>query len=669
MQSATSLAQTISGLANNLQQTRYNADQDIGSAVANVNTDLDKLTTINAALQHASIADQPQDELLDQRDQELKDLTQYLDVGVTYNKDNSVSLYTKTTQLLSAQTGIRYHLSYTPAGSVNAFTSDQKLSSLTIIQVDANGDPTGQGTPVPLATGGKSANITTTIESGKILGLMSIRDSEVPKMLAQLDSLASGLRNAVNKINNNGVGYPPPTSLTGTRLISSDQPVGFQGTAMIAALDQNGKPAPSPYPNQPGGLTPPLTLDFSKIYGPNGIGQPTVADIENEINQYYGPPANRASMGPLADTQLVAISDNTAGPFQFDLQFNNPSTSNLNVTIVKVNGASLPAGTTVSATAGQLTRSSPGVAPFSVAVAGPGPYTIPVEVQVTDPTTGTTYDDTINYSVPAAASGLRGDRYSVNSLGGTATPPQSNATIVVPTTNQRLATAQMVDSNGNPVVNPTQPAYLQIVGNNGTTLGIDEMTSQEVGVPSSQVPATNDGFSGYFQLNDFFTQNNSTILGSSAENLAVNKSIAADPELMSVGQLSLSPQPSDPNSALYTYEVGISSNGAANALASLQEQSITFPPAGTLPKFSNTISSYASEIYAYAGGRSNLATSNLDQQNILQKSYDSQATSVSGVNLDEELANTVLYQNAYSASARIITVVNTLFGVLLQAGT
>jgi flagellar hook-associated protein 1 FlgK len=56
----------------------------------------------------------------------------------------------------------------------------------------------------------------------------------------------------------------------------------------------------------------------------------------------------------------------------------------------------------------------------------------------------------------------------------------------------------------------------------------------------------------------------------------------------------------------------------------------------------------------------------MKQQDILGKSYDERLSSVSGVNLDEELANTVLFQNAYSASARIITVVSTLFDTLLN---
>ncbi|WP_242506547.1 flagellar basal body rod C-terminal domain-containing protein [Piscirickettsia salmonis] len=38
-----------------------------------------------------------------------------------------------------------------------------------------------------------------------------------------------------------------------------------------------------------------------------------------------------------------------------------------------------------------------------------------------------------------------------------------------------------------------------------------------------------------------------------------------------------------------------------------------------------------------------------------------------GVNLDEEAANLIQFQQAYQASARVITVAQTLFSSLLQA--
>jgi len=53
------------------------------------------------------------------------------------------------------------------------------------------------------------------------------------------------------------------------------------------------------------------------------------------------------------------------------------------------------------------------------------------------------------------------------------------------------------------------------------------------------------------------------------------------------------------------------------------------------------------------------------QQGLLNQAVDAQQ-GLSGVNLDEEAANLIKYQQAYQASARIISVVDTLFQTLIS---
>ena len=54
------------------------------------------------------------------------------------------------------------------------------------------------------------------------------------------------------------------------------------------------------------------------------------------------------------------------------------------------------------------------------------------------------------------------------------------------------------------------------------------------------------------------------------------------------------------------------------------------------------------------------------QRGVLDKAISSR-DSVSGVNLDEEAANLIRFQQAYQAAAQVITVANTLFDTLLNA--
>jgi flagellar hook-associated protein 1 FlgK len=69
----------------------------------------------------------------------------------------------------------------------------------------------------------------------------------------------------------------------------------------------------------------------------------------------------------------------------------------------------------------------------------------------------------------------------------------------------------------------------------------------------------------------------------------------------------------------------------------------------------------------YVSQRSAEATDNAANTKILYDGFVSKSDAASGVNLDEELANTVTFQNAYSATARVITIVNKMYEDLLQA--
>jgi flagellar hook-associated protein 1 FlgK len=56
-----------------------------------------------------------------------------------------------------------------------------------------------------------------------------------------------------------------------------------------------------------------------------------------------------------------------------------------------------------------------------------------------------------------------------------------------------------------------------------------------------------------------------------------------------------------------------------------------------------------------------------DSFKTLLSGAEQRLSSVQGVNLDEEAANLIQYQQSYSASARIITVAQEIFNTLLSA--
>jgi flagellar hook-associated protein 1 FlgK len=56
----------------------------------------------------------------------------------------------------------------------------------------------------------------------------------------------------------------------------------------------------------------------------------------------------------------------------------------------------------------------------------------------------------------------------------------------------------------------------------------------------------------------------------------------------------------------------------------------------------------------------------LETQNLIMKQLEEMRQSVSGVNMDEELANMIKYQHGYSAAARFITTVNSMLDTLIN---
>ena len=103
------------------------------------------------------------------------------------------------------------------------------------------------------------------------------------------------------------------------------------------------------------------------------------------------------------------------------------------------------------------------------------------------------------------------------------------------------------------------------------------------------------------------------------------------------------------------------------AIAKLGIQGVDFAAAGGLGQTKIPFGAYAGQIIGAAATNAKASQAQKENAQTLLDGYNKRSDSISGVNLDEELANTIIYQNSYSASARIITVVSTLFDTLIQA--
>ena len=179
---------------------------------------------------------------------------------------------------------------------------------------------------------------------------------------------------------------------------------------------------------------------------------------------------------------------------------------------------------------------------------------------------------------------------------------------------------------------------------------------------------TYSGFSNYFGLNDFFVTPGK-VQGGSTTGLSalikVRDDIASNPTKLSRGTLTatLVPAPVAGDTA-----IAAGDNTIAQALADKFLEPISFTAAGNLSLTTTTLAGYAGEILSANSVSASLAEKSLGLKSALAQELSFRTQSISGVNVDEELKNMVIYQNAYRATARIVQVVADLFDVLTTLG-
>ena len=146
-----------------------------------------------------------------------------------------------------------------------------------------------------------------------------------------------------------------------------------------------------------------------------------------------------------------------------------------------------------------------------------------------------------------------------------------------------------------------------------------------------------------------------------AQGFSVNSNMASSPSSLPFAQANITSSTVAGNSIL--------GSGDARGLIALQNLANarqTFGAAGGMGAQVSTLSDYAANFYQDISTRSNAAsTANTTQSDRLAEAQTRQS-SESGVNLDEELSNMMIYQQAYAAGARMLQVGQQLYDTLLQ---
>lgn len=212
-----------------------------------------------------------------------------------------------------------------------------------------------------------------------------------------------------------------------------------------------------------------------------------------------------------------------------------------------------------------------------------------------------------------------------------------------------------------------ESGYRLAILDNGTTADLGDATIA-FDADGDAVTENYLGFSSFFGLNDLFEtpaltggvmamQNQGSDLGISST-IQVRDSIVADPSYLSRGML----RGTSPDLTL-----GVGDNEIAQQLADVFGENFDYASIASGPSsVSTTFSGYAGVILSFNASQTAAADSTLEYQTFFFEDLQAKFQSEAGVNLDEELANMTIFQNAYNANARLVQTVDEMLDTLLN---
>jgi flagellar hook-associated protein 1 len=218
---AKTLAGALNSASTTIQGVRTQADKDIASAVADVNSLLGQFKTVNDAIVKGTASGTDTTDLQDQRNALLVSMSSDLGISTTASADGGMAIYTDSGVTLFQGSGRT--VSFTPTTTYADGTVGNAVS------ID--------GVPVT----GSSAVMG--LKSGSIAGLTQLRDTAAVAYQNQLDQIASGLVSAFAETDQTGGSAPTIPGLF-TYSGSPAMPTASQtGTAASVSVSANVDPS------------------------------------------------------------------------------------------------------------------------------------------------------------------------------------------------------------------------------------------------------------------------------------------------------------------------------------------------------------------------------------------------------------------------------------------
>lgn len=224
--SAQQIVEQLNTLTGAVQEMRRETEAQMSNTVAELNRQLTNLADINVRILDLSQDETARLSLLDERDRLVASISEAIDVRATYRTDGTVALMTESG--VGILDGQKSEFAFNPGGALNANAlHDPDPSQSGVGQLTLR-------TPSGLVIDLGNRNL---LSSGRLAGLMDLRDVTLVDMQHQLDDIAHGLIQALGTADDaaNDPFAAVPVFTDGASPYDPDDKLGIAGRIKVNA--------------------------------------------------------------------------------------------------------------------------------------------------------------------------------------------------------------------------------------------------------------------------------------------------------------------------------------------------------------------------------------------------------------------------------------------------
>lgn len=505
-------------------------------------------------------------------------------------------------------------------GGVIVFTSSGK-TLVDSISSTIDHNPVGHVAPgqdveegdfagINVTTAGVITDITSQISGGKMKGLLDMRDSTLTDMQSQLDELSHQLQSTVNQLHNRGTTFPGLQEMNGSRVFtdSANQTIEFGNIAGVTTdtkmilMDQNGDQM--------------AQESMQTILG--GAGPHTIDAVAAGMQGWL----------VLNGAPAAAVAVNAEG--KLDIQLNS-STAYLGFR----DEATTADGSTLADASIEYDADAPANVGTDETVSGFSNFFGLNDFFVDKQGMGVKESDIISSTFKTSTASTLTFTDSTGTMAGSPLTPA----IPAGSTLQQIADAinSQVTGVTASIISEGAGARLRVSHDTGDTLEVRQ---------SAGTLLTDIGFK-------------ESVLGLS-QTMQVRDDIKNSPSLVTRGAMQW-----DANLGV-AGQYFMSTGDGSIALAMAERFALTseFSSAGDLGNVTLNFEEYGASILSRSSNKAATVERQFSHKDTLVNNLQSKSDTVRGVNLDEEMSNLILFERGYSASARVMSVIQGMFDAL-----